>query len=248
LLLVASLTLGPGSSVPAAEPTLHVSAAISLRPALEEAFAGYASTAPDVRVVLNSGGSGVLLQQARRGAPVDLLISASSHEIEILVDEGLTLAGTRRSIASNRLVVVVPRDGAPPAALDDLLGARFERLAVANPKTAPLGRYTRQALEGAGIWSRLTPRPVTAENARQTLDYVARSEVDAAIVYATDARLLADRLQIGPTIHPELHDPIAYEGVVLAHTRRAAQATDLLDWLASARGREPLARHGFLAP
>jgi molybdate transport system substrate-binding protein len=247
-LLSVWLLLGPWPGAPAGEPPVRVSVAVSLRPAVEDAVAGYRVARPGVEVVLNSGASGVLLQQVLRGAPSDALISASPREIDRLLDEGLVLEATRRRIASNSLVVVVPRASAPPARLRDLAGSDFAALSVANPKTAPLGRYTRQALEAASLWSRLGPRLVLAENARQTLDYVARGEVEAGIVYATDARLLAARLRIGPAIPVELHEPIAYEAVVLVDARRPEEAAALLDWLASESGREPFARRGFLPP
>jgi molybdate transport system substrate-binding protein len=220
-----------------------------LRPALEDAAAAYRRAAGGgVEIVFNTGASGVLLQQARRGAPADALISASPREIDILIDEGLAIASTRRSIASNRLVIVVPRTTAPPKAVDELSGSGFAAVAVANPKTAPLGRYTHQALEATELWDRLESRLILAENARQTLDYVARGEVDAGVVYATDARLLEDRLRVGPVISAGLCDPISYEGVVLADARRANDAAALLEWLVSEAGRESLARHGFLPP
>jgi molybdate transport system substrate-binding protein len=133
-------------------------------------------------------------------------------------------------------------------ALDGLAASRFSKVAIANPRTAPLGRYTRQALEAAGLWDGLASRLVSAENARQTLDYVARGEVDAGIVYASDTRLLAGRVTAGPAVSSELHEPIVYEGVVLADTRRAGQAAALLEWLASEPGRRSFVRHGFLLP
>ncbi len=247
-LSVAVLVSGTGPAASAAEAPLRVSAAISLRPALEEAFEAYRADGAVGRIVLNSAGSGVLLQQARRGAPADVLISASSREIDLLLDEGLALANTRRRIASNRLVIVVPRGAEPPRELAALAGPEFGALAVANPRTAPLGRYTRQALESLGLWSRLKPRLVPAENARQTLEYVARAEVEAGVVYATDARLLGERVRSGLPLDGDLHDPIGYEGVVLADTRRPEAAAALLEWLASPRGAELFARHGFLAP
>jgi molybdate transport system substrate-binding protein len=225
-----------------------VSVAVSLRPALAEAVDVWRGIRADVPVTLNSGASGVLVQQLRRGAPADLFIAASPIEIDGLIEEGLARQGTRRRLASNRLVIVVPRGAVPPDEIEGLLAARFAIVALGNPKTAPLGRYTRQALRGAGLWPALEPRAVQAESARQSLDYVGRGEVDAGIVYATDARLGGARVLTGPELPAELHEPIAYDGVVLAGARRAADAAALLDWLASESGREVFARHGFLPP
>jgi molybdate transport system substrate-binding protein len=246
--ILLAFALGGWSAAPAAAPPLRVSVAVSLRPALADAVASWRTTRADVPVALNSGASGVLVQQVRRGAPADLLIAASSLEVDGLLQDGLAQGGTRRRLASNRLVIVVPRGAVPPAEIGGLFADRFALVALGNPKTAPLGRYTRQALSGAGLWPALEPRAVQAESARQTLDYVARGEVDAGIVYATDARLGGSRVLGGPEFPDELHEPIAYDGVVLSGARRAGDAAALLDWLASEAGREVFARHGFLPP
>jgi len=228
----------------AGEP-LRISVASSLKPAVSEALDGFPSEEPPL---LNAAASGVLLQQAVRGAPVDVFLSASPLEIERLVSEGLALGGSRRLFASNRLVVIAPCDAPAPGALDELRQSRFDRIAVANPRTAPLGRYTRQALEAVGLWEALAPRRVLGENARQVADYVSRGEAPAGIVYRTDAMLLVGRVCVGLEIPSELHSAVAYEGVVIRDTARPREAEALLDWLASGDGRAALARHGFLPP
>ena len=242
----ALLLLACGGTTAAA--ALHVSAAVSLRPALERAVLDYRSQHPAVDLLLNTGGSGVLLQQALRGAPVDLLISASPEEIDRLIAEAGALPASRRRIASNRLVVVTPPDLPVPASLEDLLRPEFDRIAVGNARTAPLGRYTREALRALGVWEQIQGRLVPAENARQVVEYVARGEVAAGIVYRTDARLLEDRVVTGPEVPSQLHAPIIYEGVVLAAPGKQAASVSFLDWLASEPGRAVLARHGFRSP
>ena len=244
--VLAILACGGPAAVCAETAVLHVSVAVSLRPALQEAVAAYRSQSPSVDIFLNAGGSGVLLQQALRGAPVDLLISASPGEIDRLLAEERALRASRRRIASNRLVVVTPPSRSAPARLEDLLQPEFERIAVGNARTAPLGRYTREALEQSGLWQGVRERLVPAENARQAIEYVARGEVAAGIVYRTDARLLGARVVTGPEIPSRLHSPIVYEGVVLASAGK--QAAAFLNWLASEPGRVVLARHGFSSP
>jgi len=232
----------------AEQATLHLSVAVSLRPAVEQAVAAYRLQHPSVDVLLNAGGSGVLLQQALRGAPVDVLISASSEEIDRLIAQARALPASRRRIASNRLVVVTPPALPVPARLEDLVRPEFDRIAVGNVRTAPLGRYTREALRALGLWERIRGRLVPAENARQVVEYAARGEVAAGIVYRTDARLLGDRVVTGPEVPSHLHAPIIYEGVVLAAPERQRTSVSFLNWLASEPGQATLARHGFRSP
>ena len=87
-----------------------------------------------------------------------------------------------------------------------------------------------------------------AENARQVIEYVARGEVAAGIVYRTDARLLGQSVVTGPEVPSHLHAPIIYEGIVLVSTRKQLASASFLDWLASESGQAALARHGFRAP
>jgi molybdate transport system substrate-binding protein len=221
--------------------------AVSLRPAVAEAAAAF-GVASGLELRINAGGSGVLLQQIRRGAPADLLLSASSEEIDRLVEDGLADPGTRRAIASNRLVVVVPAGARLPAAVEDLASPEYALVAVASPRTAPLGRYTAQSLHALGLDEALGPRLVFAEHARQVLDYVARGEVDAGVVYVTDALSPAGRVTAGPEIPATAHERVAYEGVVISAAARPAEARAFLDWLGSAAGGELLRRHGFGPP
>jgi molybdate transport system substrate-binding protein len=225
-----------------------VSIASSLEPALREAVDAWPGAATAGRPRLNAGASGLLLQQIRHGAPADLLLSASPLEIDQLVAEKLADADSRRRLASNRLVAVTSCPSPAVRRLEDLSAGEFDRIAVANVRTAPLGRYTRQALEAAGVWSGLEARLIFAENARQALDYVARGEAPVGIVYRTDAKLLADKLCVAFEIAAGLHDPIAYEGVVLKAAVRPAEARAFLDWLVADGGRAVLARHGFFPP
>ncbi len=245
--LLAVLLL-PGCGGPPERAALQVSVAVSLRPAVEQALAAYRSQHPSVDVRLNAGGSGVLLQQVLRGAPVDVLISASSEEIDRLIADARALPASRRRIASNRLVVVTPPDLPVPDRFEDLVRPEFDRVAVGNVRTAPLGRYTREALRALGLWERVRGRLVPAENARQVVEYVARGEVAAGIVYRTDARLLADRVVTGPEVPTHLHAPITYEGIVLASTGKRPASVSFLDWLASEPGQAILSRHGFRSP
>ena len=236
-----------GSLRAASERSVWVSVAISFKPVLQEMAEVFEAAHADTRILLNAGGSGLLLQQARRGAPVDLFISASPAEIDRLDREHRLAAGSRRSIASTSLVVVVPEGGTPPRDLRDLLQPSYRRIAVGNPGTAPVGRYARQAFIASGVWDTLRPRLILAENARQVLDYVARGEVEAGVVYRTDTRLLGDAVVEGPPLPAGSHPPVLYEGAVLAGSGQERLAMELLESLRSPAGQRVLRRHGFEA-
>ena len=189
---------------------IDVAVAISLQPALREWL-------DERQISARWGASTLLARQLERGAPGDLFVSAAPEEID-----GLQQVVDRCTVAGNRLVVVVEAGATPPsslAALNDL-----ERVAVGNPRTSPLGRYTRQAFDTEGLrWDR---RLITAEHARQTIDYLLRGEVDAAVIYRSDAQRFAERLAVGPAFPSTSHEPIRYEAALL-HERARALFTEL---------------------
>jgi molybdate transport system substrate-binding protein len=135
--------------------------------------------------------------------------------------------------------VVVPLGGQKLDALPQLLDPRFARIGVANPRTSPLGRYTRQALEELNFEARLEDKRIPAEHARQVVDYVARGEVDAGVIYATDANRFADRVSIALKIDPDLHSPIVYQAALLAGDPPRDWARRLFEFLCSDASRTP---------
>lgn len=237
--------LGLACSPAAGERELHVSVAVSLLPPVREAARLFERSHPGLRVHVNAGASGVLLQQTLRGAPTDLFLAASPGEIDRLDRLVGVVAGTRRRVASNSLVVVVPAGETPPARLEELAGSRFDSIAVGNPRTAPVGRYAAAALDALGLDEELAGRLVHGESARQVLDYVARGEVDAGLVYRTDAALAGGRVVVAVEIPAGAHDPIEYVAAVPAGAEAPGLAADFAELLLSPAGRGLLARHGF---
>lgn len=112
--------------------------------------------------------------------------------------------------------------------------------------TVPVGRYTRQVLEGAGLWSVLEPKFVQADSVRQVLDYVARGEVEAGFVYRTDAAVMSEKVRVA--FAPTTATPVSYPVAVVADSRQKALAGDFVAFLSSDPAREVLARHGFGKP
>jgi molybdate transport system substrate-binding protein len=225
---------------------LTVSAAASLANAFREIATAFEQLGPGRRVLTNFAGSGALLQQIAHGAPVDVFAPADQETMDRAQVQGLIDAGLRHDFAANRLVVVVPiGPAAMPASLAALVDPVFARIAIGTPASVPAGRYARQALEKAGLWSQLAGRTIGTQSVRQALDYVARGEVDAGFVYATDAALIPDRVRLALTVPTE---PVRYP---IARVRTAAEpglAQAFIDYVRSPQGQAILSRHGFAPP
>ena len=115
-------------------------------------------------------------------------------------------------------------------------------------ETVPAGSYARESLESLNLWQALRPRVIFAEHVRQVLDYAAHSEVEAALVYATDAAILPDAVRIVAQVPEEAHSPIEYGIAVVASTRAPDAARRFVDLATSAEGIRLLESYGFLRP
>jgi molybdate transport system substrate-binding protein len=177
----------------AAAGEITVSAAASLTNALRAA-AAYEAAHPGDKVLLNFGASDALAAQIARGAPVDVFASADQHAMDKV--QAHLAPGSRRDFTSNELVVAVPVQSALRLrSLADLGQPAIQRLTTGNPASVPAGRYARAALEKAGLWAALEPKFVFAANVRQSLDYIARGEAEAGLVYQTDVASQAGKVR-----------------------------------------------------
>lgn len=240
--LLALLCMLCSLQVQAAE--IIVSAAASLTNAFREIGKGFESANAGDRIVLNFASSDVLLSQIANGAPVDVFAAADVESMDRAEKQGLLAKESRRDLLRNTLVLVVPVGAATaPADLKALAHAAVRRIAIGNPASVPAGRYAREALQKGALWSRLEPKLVYAQNVRQALDYVARGEVDAGIVYATDARIMPDRIRVTaelPTV-----TPIVYPVAAIKDSRNRALAAQFMTYLESKPARDVFARYGF---
>jgi molybdate transport system substrate-binding protein len=248
LALAVAVTTAAGAAAAAPrEPTFSV--AVSLKEAGEELGRRFVQAHPGVTVRYNFGASGELSKQIEAGAPIDLFLSAAERQMDELERRGLVVAASRRVFARNVLVAVKPVDSpldlAKPA---DLLDARVRRVVVGNPRTVPAGQYAEQSLRALGLWERLGPRLVFAENVRQALEYVARGEVDAGFVYASDLASRPGRVKEAFRPGEDTYQAIRYPAAVVSGAREAALAEAFIRLLVSAEGQAVLGRFRFQSP
>ncbi|MEG0882306.1 MAG: molybdate ABC transporter substrate-binding protein [Janthinobacterium sp.] len=236
-LLGAALFATAASSALAGE--VVVSAAASLTNAFKEAAQGYEAQYPGSKVSLNFAASGVLLQQIVKGAPVDVFASADQETMDAAQKQGLVLPADRMDFVGNSLVLIVPHDSK--------LGIKgVTRVAIANPASVPVGRYSEGALKKAKLWDAVQPKAIGTQNVRQSLDYVARGEVDAGFVYATDAAIMKDKVNV--VLDVPLDAPVLYPIATIKGSGNAAEAKRFVSYLQTAPAQAILAKYGFKKP
>ena len=223
--------------------TLTVSVAASLQDAIADVETAYRQNQADVDFRNNFGASGTLAQQIEHGAPTDVFLSAAAKPVDNLEAKGLIVAGTRRSLLRNTLVLIAPLD----SRLKDFQGLTdpaIRLIALGDPASVPAGRYGRQALVALHLLDKLRAKLVLGKDVRQVLTYVETGNADAGLVYATDAETSAQVRVVA--IAPEsTHDPIVYPAALVKGSHSEEAARKFIDFLASPAAQTIFEKHGF---
>ena len=187
------------------EGEVTISAAASTRDALEDVVDLFNEKNPDVKIDMNFGGSGALKIQIEQGAPTDIFLSANVNHFDDLDDDGFI--EERVMYLGNDLVLIEPSDAETLSIIEELVDV--DLIALGTPESVPAGEYGKAALEYYEIWDDIEDNIVYAEDVRQVLQYVEVEEVDAGVVYRTDA-LTSDDVVIVDTFTEDSHDAIEY--------------------------------------
>jgi molybdate transport system substrate-binding protein len=223
-----------------------VSAAISLTNAFEEMGKTFQEKQKNVRVLFNFGGSGDLSRQIIGGAPVDVFASASPKDMDDLDKMNMIMKDTRTDFAGNRVVLVVPANATLNlSSFNDLKRGEIKRIAIGNPKTVPAGRYSEEVLKYFNLMDGVKDKLIFAGNVRQVLDYVARGEVDAGMVYSTDAAIKADRVKIAIEASEQSHKPVVYPIAVIKGSKKEILGKEFISFVVSQEGKQIMKKYGF---
>lgn len=227
---------------PAPAGSVTVLAAASLTESFEELGDQLAEQYPDLDVEFSFGPSSGLVEQVVAGAPADVLATADTPTMDIAVQGGV-IDGEPQVFARNTLALVVPA-GNPGgvSGLADL--ARDElRIAICEPQV-PCGAASGSLLDGAGVVA--APDTLTTD-VKEALSLITLGEVDAGLVYLTDAAGAGDTVETiaVPEADTVVNDyPVAL--IVDAPNPEGAQA--VIDAITGELGRSILGAAGFLEP
>jgi molybdate transport system substrate-binding protein len=232
LLAVLLVAVAAPQPAVAQEKALTVFAAASLKNALDDTNAAYTKQT-GARIVVSYAATPALVKQIEEGAPADLFVSADLQWMDYAVDKKLVKADTRFNLLGNRLVLIAAKD----SKIDKVaIGQGFDiarlagdgRIAVADVKAVPAGRYAKTALESLGAWAAAEPKLAQAENVRAALAFVSRGEAPVGIVYSTDAKI-DPGVKIVGTFPDGSHPPVTYPVAITAKAK--PEAAGYLDFL-----------------
>ncbi len=242
--IVVAAILGLLIGMPACGEELTVSAAASLTDAFREVATAFEAKHDGTKVVYNFASSGTLASQIENGAPVDVFASASNTDVDRLQKKGLVLGETKKVFTRNSIVLIVPKDSDLDIKnLRDLRKDSVKRIAIGDPETTPGGRYAAQTFKTLGLTDALKSKLIYGSDIRQVRAYAMQGEVDAAIVFATDANV--ESIKVVYKIPERLHKKIEYPAAVVKDTKHLALAKDFINFLVSNDGKRILAKFGF---
>lgn len=231
--------------MPAAASQITVSAAASLADALKEIASNYEAHAND-KVFCNFAASSTLARQIQEGAPVDIFFSADEAKMDALEKNGLIAVGSRRSLLSNSLVVIVPNDSRLAVrSAADLTNTTISRVALADTRLVPAGIYAKEYLLNQKLWPAIAPKVIPTENVRGALAAVESGNVDAGLVYKTDAAI-SKRVKIAYEVSRSDGPKISYPIALVKDAPQSEAARRFLKYLCSDAAAKVFEKYGFI--
>ncbi|MDR3182880.1 MAG: molybdate ABC transporter substrate-binding protein [Planctomycetaceae bacterium] len=247
--LLLAVILAAGLTVNAAKAAeLNLAAAASLKECMNEIIVLYKTAAPNVKVVANYEASGTLQKQIENGAAADVFISANQEKMDILEQKGFTVKETRKNLLKNKVVLIVPKNAASPIKTFADLGSdklKEKGLAIGDPKVVPAGKYATDIFKTLKIEDKVMPKTVLAQNVRAVLAYVAQQEVDAGIVYLTDAMLMKDKVVVVDEAPEKSHEPTIYPSAVIKTGGSIEDGKSFQQFLFSEKSAALFKKYGF---
>lgn len=245
--LAGALLLALAATPPLAAENVIVFAAASLKNALDEVSAAW-KTDTGKEATISYAASSALARQIESGAPADVFISADLDWMTYLSGKTLVAAQSKVKLLGNSLVLVVPEDSKASITITpgfDLAGLLGDgKLALADVKAVPAGKYAKAALEKLGVWASVEGKAAQAENVRAALKLVAAGESPAGIVYQTDA-MSEPKVKVVGTFPKDTHPAIIYPAALVASSKNP-DAAAFASYLQSKTAGEIFRKHGFI--
>ncbi|MEN6326301.1 MAG: molybdate ABC transporter substrate-binding protein [Syntrophomonas sp.] len=224
---------------------LIISAAASLKNAMDEVKAMYLEQKPNAKVTITYGGSGALQKQIEQGAPADLFFSAAASNMNTLKNEGLLDNSTIKNLLQNKVVMITPLDSTLNiSSFKDVTNSSIKKLALGEPTTVPAGKYAEQVFTYYNLLDQAKAKAVYAKDVTEVLTWVASGNADAGVVYSTDAAS-SDKVKVITTAPEDSHDPVTYPGAVVKSTKQPAASQDFLNFLTSDKAKAVFVKFGF---
>ena len=222
---------------------LNISAAASLKEAMEKIEEEYKKVNENVTLVVNYGASGSLQQQIEQGAPCDVFISAGQKQMKALDEASLLLEGTYKDLLENDLVLIASKDS-DVSNLDDLITNKVKHIAVGEPSSVPAGKYADEVLVNLDLKDKIKDKLVFAKDVKEVLAWTQSGNAEVGFVYYSDT-INTDNIKIVETTPSTSHSAIVYPIAVIKESKKPEAAKEFEDFLLSTDGQSILKDFGY---
>lgn len=228
--------------------TITVAVATNVSYAIQDLKKEFSKLYPHIKVHIVLGSSGKLTAQISHGAPYHVFMSADMKYPQSLYKNGFTLTQPQ-VYAKGSLVYLSKNKQNFSNTINLVKDSHIKKIAIANPKTAPYGKATLQALKNSNVYIDVKDKLIYGESAAQTLSYTMRA-TDLGFV-AKSSLYTPHMLKYKENIHwkevnPQFYTPIKQGIVLLKHTQDNAKY--FYDFILSDKAQKILLKFGYTIP
>ncbi|MFT5872715.1 MAG: molybdate transport system substrate-binding protein [Clostridium sp.] len=226
--------------------TLTISAAASLTEVMGEIKTLYKVEKPNVTLNYNIAGSGTLQKQIEQGADVDLFFSAGIKQMDVLQKKGLLIDDTKVNLVGNSIVLIVKNDSILDISdFKDATDDEIVKIALGEPKTVPVGQYCEEVFTSLNILDKIKAKAVYAKDVKEVLTWVETGNVDAGVVYGTDAKV-SKKVKVVSIASADLYKtPVEYPAAIIKSSKNVEDTKTFLKFLSSDKAKEVFTTYGF---
>jgi molybdate transport system substrate-binding protein len=205
---------------------------------------------PDIDVKVTLGSSGKLTAQIKHGAPYEVFMSANMKYPQALYSEGIAI--TKPIIyAQGSLAYLSNKKQDFSNGMKFLENSSIEKIAVANPKTAPYGKAAIEAMKNGGVYEKVKDKFVYAESISQTVSYAVTA---ADIGFIAKSSLYSPKMQHfkeginWSDVDATLYTPINQGIVILKNAKDNKEVKAFYDFMLHDKAKKILQNYGYLVP
>lgn len=222
---------------------LRIATAANFYPTLKKIKHNYEAITNN-KITIIRGSTGKLYAQIMQGAPYDIFFSADSARADLLVRKSKTIEINKNQktfvYAVGRLVLWRPDADSSQQLREQLMNNKFKKLAIANPRTAPYGKASIEALKAMEIYESVKHKLVYGENISQTMQFTQSGAADIGLVAMSYAKH-----DLYWEIDSYLHKPINQKVVLLKQAKHPQVAKEFLQYIQSPAIQKLIAADGY---
>ena len=226
---------------------INIAVAANVSYAIDDLIKEFNKTNPNTEVQVTLGSSGKLTAQISNGAPYDIFMSANMKYPEALYDKNIAIAKPI-VYAKGSLAIISSKNILLSKDLSFLKNSYIEKIAIANPKTAPYGKATVEALKNAKIYEDIKSKFVYGESISQTVTYAIKAADLGFIAKSSLYSPQMKRFQNFIDVNTKLYTPISQGIVILKNAKDNIEAKAFYDFILSNKAKKIFEKYGYILP